>query len=56
MLYYIHLIAFILSSILAIANLGVIVRHCIKFPLVILVNGLAAGICALSATFNFAPL
>ena len=56
MLYYAHLIATIVCSILAVANLGVIVRYCTKFPMTILVNGLAVVICTLAAIFNFANL
>lgn len=56
MLYYAHLIAAIICSIAVVANLGVIVRYCTKFPMTILVNGLAAGVCALAAIFNFAQL
>lgn len=56
MLYYAHLIAAIICSILAVANLGVIVRYCATFPMTILVNGMGAGICTLAAIFNFAQL
>ena len=56
MVYYAHLIATIICSIAAVANLGVIIRYCTKFPLVILVNGLVVIICTLAAIFNFAHL